>query len=128
MAQVFATRVFGANLKNWPLVTFGKKGYRDSLLKRSHPGDLICLVATNGSEVEKVSRGKLLAVCEFGREPIDAESALLEINGQRPLKSADMDEAGTFRWPFALPILRAWRFDPLRNIKEVIGRQLIPRP
>jgi hypothetical protein len=124
MVQVFATRVWGAGLERWPLVTFGKRGYRDSLLSKAKSGALICLVATKGSRVKEEDRGKLLAICEFGRQPVDAETVLLEVRKQYVLNADNYHKDGSFRWPFALPVLRAWKFDKPQDIKSVIGRQL----
>lgn len=124
MVQVFATRTWGAHIERWPLITFGKKGYRDSLLNRAQQGDLICLVATNNTNTAAADRGRLLAVCEFGRDPIDAESVLWELNKREPLRRSHYNSDGTFKWPFALPILRAWRFTPAEKIQDVLGRQL----
>lgn len=124
MAQIFATRVWGADLDRWPLATFGKAGHRDSLLRRAQEQSYICFVGTNNTNTSIENRGKILALAEFSREPVDAESILIELNGQLPLPADNFDADGRFKWPFALCLTRAWKIDPPVSLRSVLGRQL----
>lgn len=121
--QVFATRVWRAELAQRPLATFSQAGYRDSLLRRAAPGALLCFVGTKNKNTQQGKQGKLIAIAEFGVEPVDAESILLELAGEVPLADSSYKD-GKFRWPYALCLIRAWQFDEFLPIEAVIGRQL----
>lgn len=119
--KIFATRVWGFDPWNWPVVVFGREGDLNSLLARSSPGDRLVLAATLDEErVEPQNRGRLLGMAEFGRK-IRRTEELVEREHMSP---HDLDETGRVRWPYALPITNAWRFPDLPGTVDTLGHQL----
>ena len=76
--KLFATRVWGFDPHNWPVVTFGLDGHRDSLLRKSSAGDAIVFVATQGEPTPEKDQGRLLGIAQFGRDPVDTLDILPE--------------------------------------------------
>ena len=76
-------------------------------------GDRVVYCATKGPEVEPEQRGKLLAMVELTR--ITANT--LDYPGTP--RAIDFNEAGEFRWPFALTLAQAWKFDPEVSLDQV---------
>lgn len=118
--KIFVTRVWGFDPENWPLVTFNLEGNRDKLLKQSAPGDRIVFVGTLREPTPDAMRGRLLGMAEIGRIPIDTEDFLAE----RAKRKQDFDQAGQFRWPKAVPMVSAWRFEPSPMLLDVVEEQL----
>jgi hypothetical protein len=119
--KIFATRVWGFDPWNWPVVVFGREGDLNSLLARSSAGDRLVLAATLDEErVEPQNRGRLLGMAEFGRQIRRTE----ELVKREHLSPHDFDETGRVRWPYALPITNAWRFPDLPGTVEILGHQL----
>ena len=120
--RVFITRVFGFDPERWPGVSFGFEGHLHNLIEDSQAGDLIGFVATQGENVAPRERGALLGLAEFGR--IEVET--LSIIDRDSLGPQHWNNDGTFRWPYSLPLLRAWRIDqdPPPHLRDVLGRQL----
>ncbi|VAW05498.1 hypothetical protein MNBD_ALPHA04-2038 [hydrothermal vent metagenome] len=100
--KLFATRVWGFDPHNWPVVTFGLDGHRDNLLRKSSAGDAIVFVGTQGEPTTEKDQGRLLGVAQFGRDPVDT----LEIIPEEVLRPEQYDERGNFRWPKALIMTR----------------------
>ena len=72
--KIFATRVWGFDPWNWPVVVFGREGDLNSLLERALAGDRIVFAATLDQErVEPQNRGRLLGMAEFGRQIVRTE-------------------------------------------------------
>jgi hypothetical protein len=120
MTQVFAKRFWGFDPLRWPIASFSLEANRDALIKQSRPGDLIVFVGTKTPQTHPDEQGKLLGLAEFGRIPIDSLDVLDTAN----LRPVDYNLDGSFKWPKALPMLRAWRFAPQRLLTEVLERQL----
>lgn len=118
--NIFITRVWGFDPENWPVIPFIKDGHRDKLLRESSPGDLIVFVATKGDPTLEELRGRLLGMAEIGREAVDT----LDVIGDGPHEPWAYNEKGQFRWPKAIPMLKAWRFKPQPMLLDVIDRQL----
>lgn len=118
--QVFAKRFWGFDPSRWPIISFRLDGNRDALVRASRPGDLIVFVGTQTGEIEPHERGRLLGLAEIGRTKIEAAD-VLDLSA---LKPSAFDKAGRLRWPKALPMLRAWRFDTLPRVTEVLRAQL----
>jgi hypothetical protein len=118
--KIFATRVWGFDPANWPVITFGLEGNRDKLLNEASPGDRIVFVGTQGEPTLDSMRGKLLGMAEIGRLAVDTLS-VIDPNIRGP---QDFDERGQFRWPKAILMVRAWRFEPQPKLLEVLAAQL----
>lgn len=123
MTQVFAKRFWGFDPLRWPIISFGLEGSRDALIKVSKPGDLLVLVGTQTPPTEPHEQGRLLGIAEIGRLPVDSLDVLDPVN----IRSIDHDADGAFKWPKALPMLRAWRFTPQPLLTDILQRQL-PQP
>jgi hypothetical protein len=118
--QIFGTRFWGFGPAEYPFAGFTYPGSRDSLIARSRPGDLLLILGTKGEETAKEDRGQLLGLIEFERTAAFADDFILD--GQIPANL--LDENGKFRWPYAVPAIRAWEFTPPRDIWSVLRRQL----
>ena len=120
--KLFATRIWGFDPFNWPVVTFGLDGNRDNLLRKSRAGDAVVFVGTQGEPTQEHERGRLLGIAQFGRSPVDTLDILDEAN----ISPDDYDERGRFKWPKALLMTRAWRFtdQPLPRLHDVLEKQL----
>lgn len=119
--KIFATRVWGFDPWNWPVVVFGREGDLNSLLERALAGDRIVFAATLDQErVEPQNRGRLLGMAEFGRQIVRTEKLVQ----REHMSPHDLDETGRVRWPYALPMTRAWRFSDLPGTVDTLGHQL----
>lgn len=118
--QVFGTRFWGFDPTTNPFAGFTHEGSRSNLIKKARPGDLIAVVGTTSEPTAEEDRGKLLGLIEFQRTAMQAED-LIPAGAQLPDR---LFENGRFKWPYAVPAVRAWRFDPPRSIRDVINRQL----
>ena len=120
MVQVFAKRFWSFDPVGWPVISFGKEGNRDALVRASQPGDLIAFIGTQEPPTADEDRGRLLGLAEIGRQAVDT----LDVLDPTALCSVDYDSDGSFKWPKALAMLRAWRFPHRPLVVEVLGRQL----
>ncbi|NVJ24096.1 GIY-YIG nuclease family protein [Myxococcus sp. AM011] len=119
--KVFATRVWGFDPWTWPVVVFGREGDLNSLLARSMSGDRIAFAATLDQErVEPQNRGRILGMAEFGRQIVRTELLVQ----REHISLHDLDETGRVRWPYALPMTKAWRFPTLPETMDTLGHQL----
>lgn len=118
--QLFAKRFWGFDPKHEPIIPFRSEGDRDRLLEASRPGDLILFVGTQTEGTAPPDQGRLLGLAEIGRNAIEAEE-LLDL---KRLKASEFDEDGRYRWPKALPMLRAWRFLTPPRVTDVLRKQL----
>lgn len=120
MTKIFGTRFWGFEPVKYPFVGFSHLGSRNSLIAKSVDGDLVLVLGTKGSETAADDRGMLLGLIEFERtEAYAADLAPIGVEDDWL-----RDEEGAVRWPYAVPALRAWRFDPPRDVWEVLQRQL----
>jgi hypothetical protein len=118
--KVFAKWFYGFDPARWPAVTFANPGARTNLLRSSLAGDVVVFVGTNGAETHESDRGRILGMVEFGRREVDT----LQIIPRDNLRLQDFDPQDQFRWPKAIPIVRAWRFPTKPLLVELLGHQL----
>lgn len=119
-AKIFASRFWGFSPEVHPAVTFGKDGDRDRLLRFSGPDDLMLFVGTKGFPTEPSEQGRLLGMAQFGRIPVEALAIL-----DRETLPDHAFKNGRYKWPKALAMTRAWRFDdPRPNLVDVLQAQL----
>lgn len=119
--KIFAKRFYGFDPVTRPVVTFGKAGNRDGLIKASGPGDLIVYVGTQDEPTSERDRGCLLGMAEFARIAVDAK----DIIDPATFQALDLNPDGTLVWPNGLPILRAWAFnEPRLKLLDVLREQL----
>ena len=118
--RLFITRVWGFDPERCPVISFGLEGNRDRLLTESSPGDRIVFVGTLREPTPEPMRGRLLGMAGIGRIPVDTVDIIDDdVRGPH-----DYDEAGKFRWPKAIPMVRAWRFTPPPMLLDVLEEQL----
>lgn len=120
--RVFTTRFWGFDPAVFPFVAFTYEGSRSSLIDQARPGDLVAVVGTMSEPTAANDRGRFLGLIEFLRTPMQAEDLLLLDHQNLPPHL--LDEAGQFKWPYAVPGVRAWRFEEPPLIRDAIGRQL----
>jgi hypothetical protein len=119
MVQVFAKRFWGFDPATWPIIAFGLEGNRDGLLRESRPGDLVAFIGTKGPPTAVEEQGRFLGLAEIGRSAIDSLSVL----NPEDLDGDAYDARGRFKWPKAIPMLRAWRFLARPLVTELLGWQ-----
>lgn len=118
--RIFATRVWGFDPKNYPMVSFSSPGARNRLIAESTDGDIILFCTTKTDVVAPDEKGKILGYVEFLRDEANASDLFAD-----DVELADhLFEDGKFKFPFAVPIVRAWELDPPVDIKTTLGRQL----
>jgi hypothetical protein len=118
--RLFATRVWGFGFARMPLATFGAKGHVDSLLRKAKRGDRLVFVATQTGRADPANRGKILGMGEIGFESLST----LEVVDKAQLDPRDFDAIGKFKFPYAVPLVRAWRFEPAPLLLETVKEQL----
>lgn len=118
--QIFAKRFWGFDPLRWPIISFGREANRDVLIQASMPGDLIAFIGTQSDPTEPEDRGRLLGLAEIGRLPIDS----LDLLDPATIRPVDYDANGQFKWPKAMPMLRAWRFPDKPRVTDVLSKQL----
>lgn len=119
-AKIFASRFWGFNPDTHPAVTFGLDGNRDRLLSLSGASDLVLFVGTTDYPTLPDEQGRLLGLAEFSRIPVEALDIL--DHGALPEHAF---KNGKYKWPKALAMLRAWRFDdPRPGVVDVLQKQL----
>lgn len=117
--QIFASRMWGFDPETHPIVMASNNGYRDSLRKAAKPGDLVLFVGTKGPPTLEEEQGRLLGLATFEDTPIDT----LDVCSRGSFEGHHFVD-GQFKWPKALPILRAWRFEPRPLLTDIFERQL----
>ena len=65
-------------------------------------------------------QGRFLGLAEIGRSPIDSLSVL----NPDDLGEDSYEADGRFKWPKAIPMLRAWRFPTRPLVTDLLERQL----
>jgi len=120
MVRVFAKRFWGFDPARWPIVSFGLEANRDALVQASAPGDLIAFVGTQSEPTEPEDRGRFLGIAEIGRLPVNS----LDVLKPSDIRAVDYDAQGRFKWPKALPMLRAWRLVDRPRVVDVLRQQL----
>jgi hypothetical protein len=118
--KIFITRVWGFDPARWPVITFGLEGIRDNLLQESSVGDCIVFVGTLREPTPDSMRGRLLGMAEIGRRAVDT----MDVIGKDARSPLDLSESGHFRWPKAILMVQAWRFDPQPLLLDVLSEQL----
>tara|TARA_R110002096_G_scaffold51665_20_gene135083 strand:+ start:4362 stop:5219 length:858 start_codon:yes stop_codon:yes gene_type:complete len=120
MPEIFVKRFWGFSPEQWPIVSFGLDGNRRDLINKSKPGDMIAFVGTMTAEVRPDEQGRLLGIAEFGRQEIDS----LDVLAPSAIHSEHYNKRGEFKWPKALPMVRAWRFVDKPMLLDVLDEQL----
>lgn len=118
---IYGTRFWGFDPETEPFCGFTHMGTRDKLIRIGKDGDLILVLGTKTNKTAKDDQGRLLGLLEFQRNAFYSRDLLTdETRKKRELFDTD----GVFKWPYAVPVIRAWRFLDKPIINKVIGRQL----
>lgn len=118
--KIFITRVWGFDPSTWPVITFGLEGNRDNLLRDSAPGDRIVFVGTLREPTAESLRGRILGMAEIGRRAVNT----LDVISPEARTADDFDANGSFKWPKAILMVKAWRFEPQPMLLDVLAEQL----
>lgn len=112
---MYAKWFFGFEPELRPIITFSQPGNRDALLRQAQPGEVVVFVGTRGEDTAENNRGMVLGAAEIGNKSVKSEDVV-----DLSTVPAHHFESGRYRWPEAIPMLRAWRFDPVRPSSEVL--------
>ena len=122
---MYAKWFYGFPPERHPIITFSQKGDRDALLRDARAGEVIVFVATKGENTTDENKGRVLGAAEIGTKAVRIEEVV-----DTPSDTSSLDPAyfkdGKFRWPEAIPMLRAWRFDPSPLAREVFENGNLP--
>lgn len=118
--RLFATRVWGTSFGRIPLATFTMEGHQQRLLRLADRGDRLAFVGTQTERTSEEKRGRLLGMAEIGFEPLRT----LDHVDREELDPRDFDADGRFRFPFAVPLVRAWEFIHTPLLMDVLPKQL----
>lgn len=118
--RVFIKRFWGFDPIDWPIVSFSQRGSLRRLITDPDPENIVVFVGTQTEDTVVGDRGRLLGFAMFGRKPVESRRLLTPA----VLDRAPKNSAGELKWPYAVPILRAWRFPQKPGLTEVLGRQL----
>lgn len=126
--KVYAKGYWGFSPEIWPFVTFKHRSSRAMVLENWQEGDRIVNFQTK-TEGDALTRGCLHGVVEFGTSFVDAK-IMINASPHLELKALKyFDKRGNYKWPYALPMQRAWRFSSLTPIKvtDVFGSDFYKR-
>lgn len=118
--RLFATRVWGTSFGRIPLATFTMAGHQQRLLKLAKRGDRLVFVGTQTERTNEENRGRLLGMGEIGHEPLRT----LDFIDREDLDPRDFDADDRFRFPYAVPLVKAWKFIPAPLLTDVLSKQL----
>ncbi|MBB3139147.1 hypothetical protein FHS26_006933 [Rhizobium pisi] len=100
--------------------TEGAEKFALTLLRLARRGDSVVFVGTQTDRTDEESRGNILGMAEIGFEPLKT----LDLVGRADLDERDFDAAGNFKFPHAVALTRAWRFEPAPLLTRTLSRQL----
>ena len=120
MPKIYGTRFWGFSPEDEPFVAFLHEGTRDRLVRTAQPGDMIVVLGTKTNNTAPEDQGRLLGLVEFAHTSVFADDLISD----RTLSKSELFENGKFKWPYALPAVRSWRFPDKPLVEDVIGRQL----
>lgn len=111
---IFLSKVWDFTVPAGPL-QFSTVGWRDrARFELLHDGDRVVFVGTLGEPTAEKNRGRLLGMMEPTRVPVMSRDYDLRAWPQ------DFNDAGQYKWPYALINRRAWRFPEQPLWKETI--------
>ena len=119
--QLFIKWFYGFDPATHPYITFSQVGSRTALLRAARPGDRMVFVGTKNDKTAVENRGKILGMAEIGRVEVDTLDVILD---HTKIKKDHWDINGRFKWPKALPIIKAWKFLEPPLLTDLLKRQL----
>ena len=122
MTKVFAKKYWDFDPSLCPAIPLRDEKTRERLIKESRPGDLFLFVATKTKDVTPADkRGRMLGIVEFDRIPVSAEGLIAPGKRKNP---RDYDKSGNYKWPYGVPIVRAWEFTPPPDASKFLEKNL----
>lgn len=121
-SKVFLTKVWGFNPESYPFLGFSEDGRRSSYIREAGHDDWLIIVGTNQPPTVKEEQGKLLGLVQLGKDPLESLNVLKEIG--TPIESNQYSQNGNYKWPYALPFLRAYKFADKPDCRDVFGGYL----
>lgn len=114
--SVFMTKTWGFGVPASPL-QFGAEGDRDRARnEKLEDGDLVVFVGTLQHPTPENERGRVLAIVEPTKRPVRSLDYPVEENPW------DFNDDGTYKWPYALTVRRAWRLLDRPHFKDITDR------
>jgi hypothetical protein len=104
-----------------PFVTCSSASYAERLLDQANAGDrLVYAAIKNPTRVAHNEQGRVLGMVEFACRWVRTLD-VLPVEGLPP----DFWDQGALLFPYAIPIVRAWKFEePRQRLVDLLGRQL----
>ena len=118
--QIFAKRTLRFDPVVQPIVGFATEEVRATLIRASQPGDLLVFAGAVDDQIPVEDRGRLLGMAEFLRTPVEATA----LGGLSAFFQFELKEDGTPKFPKALPIIKAWAFQPKLKLIDTLKEQL----
>ena len=118
---MYAKWFYSFNPEEVPFITFSRKGDRNALLNKARAGDVIVFVATKKKPTSNEDQGRILGVAEIGDEAVRTEEVVDVSNSPR-----ENFKNGKFRWPEAVPMLKAWRISPAPLANDILENKNLP--
>lgn len=122
MAKFFLTKVWGFSPETYPALGFNSEGARNKYLKESKPGDWVLMAGTRGKPTSPQDQGRLLGKVQLGTDLINVEEVIKSIGTDIPADHYNDD--GRYKWPFGLPMLKAFRFVGSPDLSDLFGDYL----
>lgn len=122
MTKIFLTKVWGFSPETYPALGFNSEGARNKYLKESKPGDWVLMAGTRGKPTNSKDQGRLLGKVQLGTDQINVEEVIKSIGTEIPADHYNDD--GRYKWPFGLPMLKAFRFIGAPDLSELFGDYL----
>lgn len=121
-SQVFLTKVWGYEPENYPFLGFSEDGRRSSYMLEAAHGDWLIVTGTKQDPTVEEEQGRLLGLVQLGLDPLDSLEILKEIGS--PIEDNQYNSNGSYKWPYALPFLKAYKFADKPDCKDIFGEYL----
>lgn len=119
MPNYFLTKTWGFNPATHPVLGISDFGARRTFLRNSSENDWVLIAGTAQPPTKNDERGRLLGIVRLGRNEVDTEDVLNRLG--TPIHIRDRDKNHRYLWPYALPMLEAYRFVDKPLISSVFG-------
>jgi hypothetical protein len=117
--MMYAKYFWGFSPEWHPIITFSLAGNRDLLHRQRKPGDIIVYVGTEGEDTLQPYRGMVIGAAEIGNKSVKSEE-VVDLSSAPPNHFKNEQ----YKWPEAIPMLRAWYFDPPVPRNEIFPKGL----
>ena len=122
MHKYFLKKTWGFNSETHPIVGFELDGSRIRYLQESTDKDWVLIAGTESTRTPEIQKLRLLAKVKLGRTDVDSEQVLNQIGNE--IDPNEYNPDGTYKWPYALPMVEAHIFDGFPKLIDVFGSNL----